>query len=394
MSGPKRGNWRFTYDPTPTRLVDLSCFVAKQDAWLQRHGSLIKCCLGNAAFAKAQAARDLIDKHIKMGNPDAGFDAYGNAWNLFNQLYRDAIDAKRKQQQQQRQERYEQLKQQQQHQEQLKQQERQRYCERLKQQQIATRLHAECKAAWQNHENQALLLQWIHPADCQQLASELQATGKEPAEQMKRKCLAWQESFEYILRLATKRASRNSKAVQARLPHLQATVKSAAQLNITVLTGEEQRRFTSERLSLQQAAEEALSTENLKELDSAICHLKELTENYRAKIKIAEFGKATKVVQNALSNCGLSVTLHYKPDGTAILQASGFPTKSVNVEMNPDNNEMKLNMGDKRACIKDVKSLQAELANRGMNLTMTDWGTGKPQNIYEHLQQNLTMGGA
>ena len=87
MSGPKLGIWNFQYDPTPTRLDDLSRFVAKQDAWLGRHGSFIKRNLGSSAFERAQSARDLIDEYIDAGDPDSGFDAYGNAWSLFNQLY-------------------------------------------------------------------------------------------------------------------------------------------------------------------------------------------------------------------------------------------------------------------------------------------------------------------
>ena len=104
MSGPKRGTWYFSYDPTPARLNDLSYFATKQDAWLTRHRSFICRYLGNEAFVRAQAARNIIDDYIDEGNPDDGFDAYGDAWNLFNQLYREASRAKQLEQQRKRQE--------------------------------------------------------------------------------------------------------------------------------------------------------------------------------------------------------------------------------------------------------------------------------------------------
>jgi len=63
--------------------------------------------------------------------------------------------------------------------------------------------------------------------------------------------------------------------------------------------------------------------------------------------------------------------------------------------MDPGTDEMKLDVNDERGthCVKDVQSLQAELARQGMELRIIDWGKGKPQSINQHLEQGLRLGG-
>lgn len=379
MSGPKRGIWYIPYDPTPARLDDLSRFVTKQDAWLDRHAPFIKHNLGSNAFARAQAARDLVDEYIEAGDPDGGFDAYGDAWYLLNQLYREAMDAKRKRKQQER------LRRQQQQQE--------RY-ERLKRQQAAARLFAECKTVWQDSENQALLKRWTGRTELRNLTTALETLAACAPGQVQHKASAWQKRFEYILDTAVKRARQNSKQVQEWAPRVQGVIRDLGGLNITVLTNEEQTHFKAEKNQLQQTTEYALSNEVLEELHTAFDKLKNLETEYSTKIKTAQFQKATEIVRQALAKCGYSVASRTEADGSKILRASGFPLKSLSVEMNPDTDEMKLNVKGKEHCVEDIKSLQAELAGQGLVLTMTDWGMGKPQNIHKYSQQNISIGGA
>ena len=390
MSGPKEGYWDFDYDPTPTRLADLSRFATKLDTWLNRHSSFIRYNLGDKALESARTARSLIEKHIKAGNPDKGFDAYGAAWVLLNRLYREAIDAKRKRQ---RQKHHEQLKRQQQQQEryeQLKRRQQREHRERLKQQQAATRLFSECKAVWQNSENQTLLKLWADQRELRNLAAALQAVAFGTPQQMQRKAQGWQQRFEHLLDAAAKRAEQNSKAVQEYAPRVQAEIQKLGELNLTVLTDDEQTHFRVKKDRLLQVIEDALSNEILEELASTFGDLRSLAEKYSTKVKTAQFQNAVKFVREALSRYGYSVTSRTEANGTRVLQASGFPLKSFLVEMNPNTNNMKLNVNGE--CKDSVQVLQAELAKNGMVLTMTDWGNAKPQSVHEHLQQNLRLG--
>ena len=371
MSGLKRGIWYIPYDPTPTRLADLEHFSTKQDAWLERHGPFVRRYLGKEAFATAQAARDLVDKYIKARNPDRGFDAYGRAWNLFNQLYRKAMNTK----QQQRRERQ----------------------ERLGRQRAVTRMLAECKAVWQDSENQKLLRRWADRSELQDLANaqETLSTGK--PSQIQRKAQAWQKRFDKTLRAATEASQENTKAMQETLPKLEASLDTLGKLNVDGLDDDElKKHFWQEKERLHQQAHDAILKEDPSVLVLAINSLNQLATDYEPKVKMAQFQKATDAVGKALSNCGYSVTSRYEANGSIVLQATGFPFKSANVEMNPDTDEMKLNVSDEHGshCVRDVKRLQAELTRQGLQLKMTDWSKGEPQSVHEHLGQNLTLGGA
>ncbi len=64
--------------------------------------------------------------------------------------------------------------------------------------------------------------------------------------------------------------------------------------------------------------------------------------------------------------------------------------------MHPDTDGMQFNVTDERGdhCVKDVQSLQAELAQQGLCVKMTDWGKGKPANVEQLLPTSLSIGGA
>jgi hypothetical protein len=372
MSGPKEAVWYFAHDPTPTRLADLEHFAAKQDAWLERNGSFLRRYLGNEALTAAMDARHQIDECINMENPDAGFDAYGEAWRLFNELHQQAREKKQQENYDRRQ-------------------------KQLERQQTVTRLLSECKTLWKDAENRALLNRWIERKKLQELAISLENMATGTLEQVQSKIAAWRKRFYQILQDATKASERNALAVQNCIPKLQAAFETLGKLNIDALGDSKLKdRFRLDKERLQQQAENALQEENLPVLVQSIESLKKLAADYGQKVKIAEFRKATEVVRAALSRCGSSVSLRAEPNGTMVLQATGFPFKSVNVKMNPDTDGMKLDVADKHGghCVKDVQSLQAELVQDGLHLKVTDWGSGKPGSVEQRLANNLSVGGA
>lgn len=369
MSGPKRGSWRIVYDPTPTRIADLSSFVAKQDVWLELNGSFIQSYLGNEALIAARDARDLVRKYIATGDADAGFDAYGETWSLFNHLYREAMETKQ----------------------------HLRLQKQLTQQRTAASLLAECREAWEAPENQVLLLRWVDTSEHQRLATDLQSLPPGSFEQVQRKSQAWQRSFKQTIETATKRAAKNVRAVKACVPALRAIIQAIGSMNTTVLPGEDQKQFNVLKTQLHQDAESALSKEDLGAIRLQIDCLENLAAEYAPKIKAAQLRKASQIWHDALAKCGYAVSSRTEPDGTIVLEATSFPLRSLNVQVRPDTDEVKLEVNGKHdhtRCVKDVQSLQTELARHGVELNMTDWGGGKPGNIEQQLNSKLSIGGA
>lgn len=152
MSGPKRGTWRIVYDPTPQRLADLSGFAGKLDVWLERHGRFLEAELGTDALAQAHAARDQVYEQLDVGDPDQGFDDYGVAWAVFNELHDRAHKARREREHRQRLEQEQQQRAEQERQQRLEQDRRQRLelerRQRLDQERAASALVDDCFAAW------------------------------------------------------------------------------------------------------------------------------------------------------------------------------------------------------------------------------------------------------
>lgn len=366
MSGPKRGVWYVPYDPTPARLADLKRFAAKQDVWLQRHGSFIKCYLGDEELSKARAARNLINQYIDARNPDGGFDAYGSAWTKFNRLYRQAKEVR-------------------------KQQERQKLQERLQREKATQRLVSECKLLWQNKANQALLQRWIPSGELSSLANRLSQAGTGGYTSIRKKTRAWKTDFENLIAEATKRAETNSKVIREYLPCVSTSIRNLSDLNVEALTEGARKHFEAQKDELVQSIQDALSQESMSDLRSVHDHISTMENEYQVKIRRAEFDKASVAVRQALSKCGYSIDIRKEADGKVIFRASGFPFKSANVEINPNSDQMKLDVNDEHGthCVKDVQSLQTELARQGIKLRINDWGKGKPQAIQKNLQQRL-----
>jgi hypothetical protein len=263
MSGPKRGTWRIYYDPRPTRLADLEDFAASQDAWLARNGSFIERFLGREALAQAQSAYGRVRQCIDNGDPDSGFDCYGQAWGIFNELRRQAAEAKHQAHVQQQLGTQQRRLAQQQLQLQRQQREDQR---RLAQQRAAAEALRECQEAWQDSESQALLRRWMNPSECHRLAAALEAAAIGSPGQVQVRSQAWQNSLRTALATANRRAAENARAIRECRPALAAARQSLDSLNISVLTDSQRNGFGRLKRQLQTQVEEALSAENLREL--------------------------------------------------------------------------------------------------------------------------------
>ena len=378
MSGPKRGYWRFTYDSTPQRLRDLTAFVRKQDTWLERHEAFIRQYLGPQALTKARAARRRVDECIRRDDPDAGFDAYGKAWSTFNRLHKNAVEARR-----------------QQHREEQLRRGRLRQ-HRLRCQQAADQSASECVEEWNLPAHQALLLMWTGRDQRQALEAELKVLPTASPERVPALARSWQERLAGALRSAQQKAAENARAVCTCIPQLREALGSTSQLNLSVLPDDDSNSFEDNRKRLQEAGERALSTENLRSLRSVIGQLRELAAQYDPKIRAAELVKAAEIWRTALARCGYSVSSRNDADGTVVLQASSFPLKTVSVEVRADTEEVRLDVGgghDATACIKDVQALQVELAREGIELTMTDWGKGRPGSVQRQVDRGISIGG-
>jgi hypothetical protein len=369
MSGPKRGTWRIPYDPTPTRLDDLGHFAAKQEAWLKRHGAFLERHLGTQALAQARRAYELVLSCLDEGDPDEGFDRYGAAWALFNALRRDACDARRR-----------------------------RIAEAWeRRQRAASELLAECRQAWAEDENQRLLARWLEADERTRLASALDAAAADSAEEVQRRSQAWKANFRRALDLAGQRASRNARDVRAAVPDLRSAVQALGRLNVALLPDGERRGFALTKTQLERAAETAVAQEDLAGLRSTVREVRDLANTYRPKVKSAELRKAAEVWQAALVNCGYAVASREERDGTLVLEATGFPTRSVSVQVRPGTEEVLLNVGrehDHSRCVNDVQDLQAELGRRGVELSVTDWGKGNPGSVKQQSATSVSVGGA
>jgi hypothetical protein len=368
MSGPKRGTWRIVYDPTPGRLADLERFVARQDAWLEKNGPFIRRFLGEESVARAVEARDIVQECINQGDPNAGFNAYGGAWALFNQLHREATDVRNEF----------------------------RVEEQRKAQRAVAAALDECEEMWNEAENQALLQRWLSASERADLAAKLRTIGRRPTGDAHRSARDWRRRFEQALRLAGQRSSENARALRSCVPALQAAIETMDGLNVTILSEEDRGRFESERTKLRQFGEDAVEGEDLESVRSVISRTKGLTALYEPKVKAAELKKATEAWQGALVKCGYAVNFRTERDGTAVLEASSFPMKSVNIRVCPESREIDLVVNGKQGhgdCIRDVQALQAELARQGMELRMTDWGRGNPGGITQRQTPSISIGG-
>lgn len=207
---------------------------------------------------------------------------------------------------------------------------------------------------------------------------------------------AWLNEFDRALDVATAQARQNAEAVKALTPGLRSALAELGELNVGVLDEDDRTRFERERTDIREAADGALSDEDLAQLRTAINRLKALPSEYGCRIKAAEFAKATAVWHGALEQCGYAVVARTAADGTVVLLASAFPMKSAAVELRPDTDEVKLNVPDGqggRRCIAEVQALQAALAQKGLELNMNDWGDGRPATAARLTAQTIAGGG-
>jgi hypothetical protein len=367
MSGPKRATWSFTYDPTSRRIQDLEFYAATQEDWLQRHGEFIRRYLGEEAWTAALNALGAVDECITAQDPDSGFDAYGDAWNLLNELHTQAREAKRQHQEAKRE-------------------------ARRRQRQAAQTLIAECQAIWDDHDNQDLLHRWTGPTTVEGLRNSLCAlTGGDPTT-IQQRARQWRRRWDTAVAKAEKIAAINDIAFRDCLPKFRAALEDIQRLNTQILSDGES--FELDRKRLQQEADLAIREKDVATLTACAKGLRALHEAQLGKIKAAEFKKATDKVRAALAACGYSVESREDKDGAVVLRASAFPMKLVNVQMAPARDEMRLDVKDQHGthCVQDIRSLQAELARHGMELAITDWGKGSPQSARCCVEQNAHAG--
>jgi hypothetical protein len=216
-----------------------------------------------------------------------------------------------------------------------------------------------------------------------------------PAMQVPAKAQRWQERFNTILATATARHTENARALQHAIPQLRKIVKELGTLNVEVLSPTERQAFERGKGRFQEAAQQALAEEMLAPFGESIAQLRALLAHVQPLIKAAELRKASEAWRAALENCGYTVSVRTAADGSLILQASGFPTRSASVTLDPHTHDVKLHVGDSDGhgrCVRDVQALQAQLQQQGVQLTMTDWG--KPGGMGNYAAQHLQIGGA
>jgi hypothetical protein len=237
----------------------------------------------------------------------------------------------------------------------------------------------------------------VDASEHHQLAAGVASISVGSPREMQEKARAWHDRFAQALRLAGQRAEENARAVRACVPRLRAATQALDGLNTVVLPAEDRKRFDDLRGALRETAEGALAREDLPSIQKAVRSMASLHADYEPRIKAAELKKATEVWRSALANCGYGVTLRAEPDGTMVIEASSFPMKSVNVRVRPDSEEVNLEVNgtrDHAACVRDVRSLQAELARQGVVLNMTDWGSGNPGGVMQQQAAQIAVGGA
>lgn len=369
MSGPKRGKWTYFYDPTPQRLADLDRFAARLRDVLAQEGEFLARYCSEDAMARLHSAYGRVQEGLHDRDPDSGFDAYGRAWETFRDLRQQAVAAKRQEEH-----------------------------ERRLQQQEAAALVAECRSAWRSSETQDLLRRWTGARALNDLAARLDQVAALPASRVAGQAKAWLADLERAVNATAARAQRNAQAVRAAAPGFYEAVQSVGRLHVSALPEEEQREFQMRKDRLRRAGEQALSNENLAILQSAIQVLGQLVGEYAPRIKAAEFAKASEAWRMALANCGYDVVARTEPDGTVVLQATGFPMKSATVELSRHGEQVKLHVGDAHhpdhtRCVTDVAALQAELGREGLAFTVTDWGSGQPGSALERTALQVRAGG-
>ena len=391
MSGPKRARWFLVYDPTPKRLTDLARFALKLDRWLGNHQEFVGEQLGEDAVGELFSARDAVGDCIEARNADAGFDAYGRAWATFNELHRRASQERRRRQAERREQELREMRRREMEARRREDAARKQREAGRRQKEAARKLVEQCRAAWKADGH--TLRDWGRQGDHERASGAVSALSRMAPGRAIREARSWLEGFHRMVSAAERRERDNAEAVAAILPGLHERLQELGSLNAGVLTQQQQEDLDRQKAAFVDEADRLQEAQALGALQDLATSVAEYLAKFVGLVKEAEFRKAAEAWKDALGKSGYSVNARTEPDGTVVLEASSFPMKSVRVRMTAESQEAELNVDGSSKCVQDVKSLQAELANRGLELTVTDWGKGEPQQMYHQVAQTISAGG-
>jgi len=364
MSGRKRGRISFAYvdyyDPTPVRIADLRKFSAKLGRWLARHYEFLECNLGKKSAEEARAAYKAVLELIDLDLPDEGFDAYGRAWEICNELWRAAA--------QRREERRRAL--------------AEKRVRQAREKEQADALIAECSDAWSDPEIRRLLKRWAPEGGVETLVHEIGSLSQGRPEEIVNKATAWLEKFRQILLGARNKAEANAERAAGLLTHVSTALSTLHDLDLSALEPAERALAEHEISKLRARADVALTDENIAHLQELPGAIQALRADLSEKIEVNRVNRATEAWKAALQELGYTVQVRSEEEsGTAVIQASSFPMSSLVATFQPGSHEITLQVNgehDTTQCIHDIDSIQKALAKRGMQLEMTDWGRAEP----------------
>jgi len=122
--------------------------------------------------------------------------------------------------------------------------------------------------------------------------------------------------------------------------------------------------------------------ENVAALREAIGEAEGLRSGLAAEIERTQTERAAEAWVGALRELGYSVEARPADEsGMVVIQASGFPTRSLLAAFQPGSEEVALHVNgehDSTQCVRDIESIQQVLAKRGVEFEMTDWGRANP----------------
>ena len=368
MSGPKRGYYRIQYDATSTRLADLERFSEKQERWLESHGEFLGRHLGQEGLEEAQLAVGAVQDCILAEDPDAGFDAYGEAWATLNRLQSEATEARdlaRRLRERRRRE----------------QEQRHRQAREEAEARAAAAV-VECRSLWADPDNQEAISRWASARDRQSLESSLESLRAATPKQTLWRVAAWQRRFQGLLDFALGAARENAKRLAEVVPRAQKDLSDLADLNLNVLTDEERGRIEGQRTQLAERIDAAIAEGASTTVEQVHRQARRFLSKTRKALEKAELRWAGQRWHGALRQLGYSVTEQQGNDGKTIrLQATAFPTRQLSLELNAGSRDVHLNVNgeyDSTHCGTDVTSLQQILAEEGIHFGMSDWGRGNP----------------
>jgi len=369
MSGPKRGRIVFEiyqYDTTEIRINDLETASAKLQNWLHKQSRFIIKYLGNEALEQAQQTYQRVLDCIRDRLPDEGFDSYGQAWQLFNRLWRKAVRVKN---------------------------------ERKKQLQQAAReielIVKECHEMWNDEDSQMLMKRWITEEEQEELGYYLRFLRDRRPIESQRKVRGWQEKFQMAIEKAQILAEKNSKRIAIIIPEIKESLESLSSVNLALLSPEEKHEKDLLIKSLRLRADISIADENPEELQDLLGEMKSLSSALNEKVTSREDELVYRAWEGALKKLGYKVKIRQdEKTGERIIEASALPASTLTATFKKDSQEVALNVNgeyDHTQCVNDINSIQQALSSFGARLDMTDWGRANPA-LKSYQKQTLTKG--